>query len=484
MFTHLFRVSDGVAFTTADSWILSKFTASKSANSRNLTGVYVDVANTHTGITSVTQGAYFNIAPYSALGNHSAVTYDLSTANLVNPAFGIVMERTSLLSLAGEQIDSLTGKRLWLTGVSILGGPRPNALYGIDLDVSGAATTNYSIYVRAGNVRLSSPVALTDGTNTITVAEMKDAWTRRVTTWTAPLQFAANVASLRSYTDDATTITTTAPHILKIDAVTTLDDSKSLRLQNTTAATSTVNQKSPVLVFEGQGWKTGVGAATKKLETVFQVGSTNTTAPLHYLSLAHSSNNGAYQEAVRFQRYDAATTNVIFSVDGTFVSSPYAVSIQSAAGTDSWLEILNGVSGNGCFFGMSGNNFELWSYQGGDLNFYTDTAAASGVVRMKLAANGDATFYQNVNLTDAKNVVLTTTTGQKIGTATNQKLAFHNSTPVIQRAGAAQAAVATTAATNVVPYGYTTQTQADAIVTLVNEMRDALVEKGLIKGSA
>lgn len=52
-----------------------------------------------------------------------------------------------------------------------------------------------------------------------------------------------------------------------------------------------------------------------------------------------------------------------------------------------------------------------------------------------------------------------------------------------QRAGAAQAAVPTTAATNTTPYGYS-QAQANAIVTLVNEMRDTLIAAGLMKGSA
>lgn len=93
-------------------------------------------------------------------------------------------------------------------------------------------------------------------------------------------------------------------------------------------------------------------------------------------------------------------------------------------------------------------------------------------------------FQQDVTVTDGKNIITGTTTGLKVGTATAQKLGFHNATPVIQRAGAAQAAVGTTAATQTNPWGFSTQAQADAIVTLVNEIRAALVEKGLIKGAA
>lgn len=90
----------------------------------------------------------------------------------------------------------------------------------------------------------------------------------------------------------------------------------------------------------------------------------------------------------------------------------------------------------------------------------------------------------STTFTDGSNVIVGSSTGTKIGTATTQKIAFHNSTPVAQRAGAAQAAVGTTGATQTTPYGFTTAAQADAIVALVNELRAALVEKGLIKGSA
>jgi hypothetical protein len=87
-------------------------------------------------------------------------------------------------------------------------------------------------------------------------------------------------------------------------------------------------------------------------------------------------------------------------------------------------------------------------------------------------------------LLDNQNVALGSTTGSQIGTATTQKLGFHGSTPVVQRSGAAQVAVATTTATQTTPWGFSTQAQANAIVTLVNELQAALVAKGIIKGSA
>lgn len=96
--------------------------------------------------------------------------------------------------------------------------------------------------------------------------------------------------------------------------------------------------------------------------------------------------------------------------------------------------------------------------------------------------------------------------GALLGATATDKVGFHGAVPTAQRAGADQAAVTTTAitsvtttaATSTTPYGFATAAQADAIVTDVNllitrvaalvtqgnELRAALVEKGVIKGSA
>lgn len=74
--------------------------------------------------------------------------------------------------------------------------------------------------------------------------------------------------------------------------------------------------------------------------------------------------------------------------------------------------------------------------------------------------------------------------GTVMGQSSSDKVSFYGATPIVQRAGADQAAVTTTAATTSTPAGYSTTTQANAIVTLVNELRAAMVAAGLIKGSA
>ena len=71
--------------------------------------------------------------------------------------------------------------------------------------------------------------------------------------------------------------------------------------------------------------------------------------------------------------------------------------------------------------------------------------------------------------------------GTVLGQSANDLISFYNATPVVQRAGSAQAAIATAAPTNVSPYGFS-QAQATAIITLLNEIRATLVGLGLMKG--
>ena len=74
--------------------------------------------------------------------------------------------------------------------------------------------------------------------------------------------------------------------------------------------------------------------------------------------------------------------------------------------------------------------------------------------------------------------------GVQLGKSASDKVALYGATPVAQRAGATQVAVTTTAATTTTPYGFSTSTQANAIVALVNELRASLVALGAIKGAA
>jgi hypothetical protein len=76
-------------------------------------------------------------------------------------------------------------------------------------------------------------------------------------------------------------------------------------------------------------------------------------------------------------------------------------------------------SGGGTIGTQYGVKIENLTYAGTNWSIYTGTAASY--------------FGGDVQIADAKNLVLNTTTGTKIGTATNQKLGFWNATPVVQQ---------------------------------------------------
>jgi hypothetical protein len=116
------------------------------------------------------------------------------------------------------------------------------------------------------------------------------------------------------------------------------------------------------------------------------------------------------------------------------------------------------------------------------MTFVVNAAGNAGSERLRLTNDTDGTGL--ITIADNNNFVVGTTYGTKIGTSTTQKLAFYNATPIVQRASASQAAVATTAATQTTPWGFSTQAQADGIITLLNEIRTTLVNLGLMKGSA
>lgn len=77
-------------------------------------------------------------------------------------------------------------------------------------------------------------------------------------------------------------------------------------------------------------------------------------------------------------------------------NSTYAVSIQNNL-SSCWLEILNnGGSGKGAFFGMSGNDFQLWSYQKGHTTFYVqDGTTGTDYVMLQLRNDGDISMGRN-----------------------------------------------------------------------------------------
>jgi len=81
----------------------------------------------------------------------------------------------------------------------------------------------------------------------------------------------------------------------------------------------------------------------------------------------------------------AGNNGIVGAIGGT----NYGLSVQNNAAA-SWIEILNnGGANKGAFFGVNSNNFEMWNYQGGAIDFYTDVTATSGFNRMRINTNGN-----------------------------------------------------------------------------------------------
>jgi hypothetical protein len=135
--------------------------------------------------------------------------------------------------------------------------------------------------------------------------------------------------------------------------------------------------------------------------------------------------------------------------------------------TDGTTRLTIGATGAATFSGsvnvggqirlQSANNTRL--AQGGndgDLQIFRNDASTPGQLLVgEITASGNLTI-------STKNIVTDTTTGTKIGTATTQKLAFWNATPVVQPTAVADA------------------TDAASVITQLNALLSRMRDLGLI----
>lgn len=134
---------------------------------------------------------------------------------------------------------------------------------------------------------------------------------------------------------------------------------------------------------------------------------------------------------------------------------------------------------------IDNEDVEVWNVDDSGNVANSGTLTVTGA----FTASSTSTFSDDITIADAQNIILKSTTGTKIGTATSQKLGFFNASPVAQRSAYTQTystadkthanltvtAVATTgASTAAAAAGYTTKTQANNIVTAVNALKEDL----------
>jgi hypothetical protein len=130
------------------------------------------------------------------------------------------------------------------------------------------------------------------------------------------------------------------------------------------------------------------------------------------------------------------------------------------------------------------------------LNLDAGALTCGAVSATTFAFSSTGTFSGAITIADAINLILNTTTGTKIGTAVGQKLGFWNATPIVQPSGAAQAALTNssggTANGTIEAVGATNSGDVSGAInnnftelhTLLDAIRTALVNAGLMKGSA
>jgi hypothetical protein len=155
------------------------------------------------------------------------------------------------------------------------------------------------------------------------------------------------------------------------------------------------------------------------------------------------------------------TTRLTIGATGAITATGRLTALDFLTTSDGrGFEVWQSPSGPaGIHFGMSVPG----TSSGSDMWFSTTSNLNTWIGRLSISSStGTATFYGNVQIDDAKNIVINTTTGTKIGTGTTQKLGFWNATPVVQPTAVADA------------------TDAASVITQLNALLSRMRDLGLI----
>lgn len=184
---------------------------------------------------------------------------------------------------------------------------------------------------------------------------------------------------------------------------------------NSINSSITTGQISIQNITDGSGLVlAGVGnSITSKLRIVSNANAWADTVATAYFQIDNSTNHyatfmsGGYGSDVKFGRLQFVSTHTSFT-DLAYTATPVP---------DSLIEIVGG---------SNQKLLKVKAYSSQTVNLQ-EWQNSSGSALLSIDSSGNFIFA------DAKNIVLNTTTGTKIGTATGQKLGFWNATPVAQQ---------------------------------------------------
>lgn len=421
----------GLAGTTTSAGVINHHTFTDSTAGQVTEAAILNTAsinaNGNSGINYICQDGLVQVASgnsknYTGLiaGDGGAVYhYGSGTVSLANGVFGLVENLSSGTLTKAEVLRSVTipggtsttTDNYGLTSQVLLGvfGGTPTITNNHDLHVydstvfAGTLTNNYGIYVEPKSSGGTSRVGARFD------APTSGASTNNMTLW---LSGNADLTVERGGIVFGASKDTN----LYRQAANTLETDDSLRLGvSSGAATSKLSINNASL---GSNALDVFTATAGELATFQHNGAVNGGTIVNYI-LGNAVTGSVYGAKVS----GSTTSNLYYTIQQN--GNGNAVNDMLVLGTgDAFSQ-----------YGINGGQYWVSGLDNSDSDSYVISSGATlgtnNVLRIDTSFN--ITTYGDVTMSDAKNIVLNTTTGTKIGTSTSQKLAFYNATPVVQQ---------------------------------------------------
>ena len=203
-------------------------------------------------------------------------------------------------------------------------------------------------------------------------------------------------------------------------------------------------------------------------------------------------NDSATQEASLFRTSGASGDWKWRMTGGTAALPSYSFYSQTTIGMYAAGTNILGFAVAGAEAFRVSQGLQRTSYDGS--NYLEISVSSTGLVNLNSVGSGAAFFFKdNIYMEDGKDFSFSGTVGTKIGQGVNEKIGFWGKTPVVQPLGANQAALTnstggtydgTLADVGAAFDQATLNNNFTDLHTLVNEIRTALVNTGIMKGAA